>query len=64
MEMETVPLSRIVKRLVPELYPTLTPQELATRIVLRDGLDRLNEKEAYEIVRCSICEHQKGMILH
>jgi len=63
MEMETVRLSRIVKRLTPELYPTLTPEELETRIVLRDGLDRLEAEDAVEIVQHSICEHQKSAIL-
>jgi len=55
MEMETVRLSRIVKKFTPELYPTLKPQELETPIVLRYGLDQLEEEDAVEIVQHSIC---------
>lgn len=62
--METVLLSRIVRRLTPELYSALTPEELETRIVLRDGLDRLDVDDAAMIVKYSICEHQKGALLH
>ncbi len=63
MEMETVRLSRIVKRFTPELYATLTPKELETRIVLRDGFECLETEDAVEIVQQSICEHQKGSLI-
>lgn len=63
MEMETVRLSRIVKRFTPELFPTLTPQELDTQIVLRDGISGLETEDAVEIVQMSICEHQKGSLI-
>jgi len=64
MDMETVRLSRIVKKFTPELYPTLKPQELETPIVLRYGLDQLEAKDAVEIVQHSICEHQKSSLIH
>ena len=64
MVMETVRLSRIVKRLTPELYPTLKRQELETQVVLRYGLDQLEAEDAVEIVQHSICEHQKSSLIH
>jgi hypothetical protein len=64
VEMETVKLSDIVMRLTPELYPSLTELELETSIVLRDGFKGLRADDAREIVRQSICKHQKDALIH
>ncbi|MCU6707605.1 hypothetical protein M6D81_02685 [Paenibacillus sp. J5C_2022] len=64
MDMETVKLSEIVERLVPELSPFLTSKELDTSIVLRDGLALLEPADAVEIVQVSICNGQKEAWLH
>lgn len=61
--METVKLSRIVMKLTPELYPFLKPQELDSRIILRDGLELLEAKDAMEIIQHSIFEHQKDALI-
>ncbi|MBB3071026.1 hypothetical protein FHS14_004033 [Paenibacillus baekrokdamisoli] len=60
--METVRLSRIVEKLVPELVPFLTERELNLNIVLRDGLALLEPDDAMEIVQHSI-EQQREMLL-
>ncbi|BBH21443.1 hypothetical protein Back11_27880 [Paenibacillus baekrokdamisoli] len=62
MDMETVRLSRIVEKLVPELVPFLTERELNLNIVLRDGLALLEPDDAMEIVQHSI-EQQREMLL-
>jgi len=64
MEMETVKLSRIVMRLTPELYPSLTNTELDSDIVLMYGLDRLKAQDVMEIIQYSISEHRKDALLH
>lgn len=64
MVMETVKLSRIVMKFTPELYPFLKPSELDSSIVLRDGLEQLEPKDAVEIVQYSIFEHQKDAMIH
>lgn len=63
MEMETVKLSSIVMKLVPELYPFLKQQELDTHIILRDGLDILDAEGAFEIIQNSIYQHQKDVYI-
>jgi hypothetical protein len=63
MEMETVKLSRIVRKYTPELYPFLKPQELDSTILLRDGLEVLEPEDAVEIVQMSIYEHQKDALI-
>ncbi len=62
--MQTVTLSRIVEKLVPELVPFLTERELQLNIVLRDGLSVLEPEDAIEIVHHSIYEVQKAVLLH
>lgn len=62
--MQTVTLSRIVEKLVPELVPFLTERELQLNIVLRDGLAVLEPEDAIEIVHHSIYEVQKAVLLH
>jgi hypothetical protein len=64
MEMETVKLSRIVMRLKPELYPSLTDNELDSDIVLMYGLERLQVQDVMEIIQFSISEHRKDSLLH
>ncbi|PZD95949.1 hypothetical protein DNH61_10970 [Paenibacillus sambharensis] len=64
MDMETVTLSRIVEKLVPELVPFLTERELNMNIVLRDGLSVLEPEDAVEIVQHSIYEIQRQVLLH
>lgn len=64
MDMETVKLATIVERLAPEMFDFLTSQELETKIVLRDGIELLEPKDALEIVQFSICRGQSGTILH
>lgn len=64
MEMETVKLSRIVMKLIPEMYAFLKQDELDQAIVLRDGIDILEPEDAMEIFQYSIYEHQKGSLLH
>lgn len=64
MDVQTVTLSRIVERLVPDLVPFLTERELGMSIVLRDGLSELAPSDALEIVQHSIYEQQKKMMLH
>jgi hypothetical protein len=58
VEMEAVKLSRIVMKLRPDMYPFLSPKELDSMILLRDGIDTLEPEDAMEIIRYSICEHQ------
>ncbi len=64
MELETVKLSEIVQRLVPELAACLTVSELEMSIVLRDGLALLEPEDAVEIIQCSICNKQQSVLLH
>jgi hypothetical protein len=64
MKMETVKLSRIVMRLTPELYTSLTSHELESEIVLKYGLDDLAAEDVMEIIQFSISEHRKDMLLH
>ncbi|CAM4310571.1 hypothetical protein [Paenibacillus tarimensis] len=64
MDMETVTLSRIVEKLVPELVPFLTERELNMNIVLRNGLSVLEPEDAVEIVQHSIYEIQRQVLLH
>jgi uncharacterized membrane protein YcgQ (UPF0703/DUF1980 family) len=54
---ETIKLSTIVLTVTPELYSFLTPQELDSQVVLRDGLDSLQALEmddVLEIIEASI----------
>jgi len=62
--MEVVKLSNIVRKLAPELYPFLKPAELDCTIILKNGLDSLDPSGALEIIQRSICEQQKGSLLH
>lgn len=62
--METVKLSRIVMKFSPEWYPFLRKHELNLEIVLRDGLDYLEEQDAREIIQLSISQYQKDALLH
>jgi hypothetical protein len=62
--MEVVKLSNIVRKLAPELYPFLKPAELDYTIILKNGLESLDASGALEIVQQSICEQQKGSLLH
>ncbi|CAG7625139.1 hypothetical protein PAESOLCIP111_02696 [Paenibacillus solanacearum] len=64
MLVETVRLATIVMKLTPELYPTLTKNELESEIVLRNGLSSLVAEDAMEIIQYSISEHQKDAFLH
>ncbi|OGX68467.1 MAG: hypothetical protein A2189_04770 [Paenibacillus sp. RIFOXYA1_FULL_44_5] len=59
MLVETVKLSKIVTRYIPELAPSLKRVELDTEIVLRDGLEKLETQDAIEIIKFSISELQK-----
>ncbi len=59
MHMETVTLASIVMKCTPEMYATLKKEELESVIVLRDGLSSLEAEDALDIIRHSICEHQK-----
>lgn len=61
MDMETVKLATIVERLAPELGKYLTPQELDTQIVLRDGITRLDATDVMEILQFSICRKQQAL---
>ncbi|WP_208543936.1 hypothetical protein [Paenibacillus protaetiae] len=61
--METVKLSQIVEKLVPELSSFLTERELDISIVLRDGLSVLEPEDAVEIVQQSILEQQRNACL-
>jgi hypothetical protein len=61
---ETVRLSRIVMMLTPELYPSLTQNELESEIVLVNGIGALVAEDAVEIIQYSIYEHQKDARLH
>ncbi len=62
--METIKLSSIVMKLKPDLYPCLTPTELDTHIVLRDGIQELDKEAAIEIIQNSIFKYQKDAFLH
>ncbi|WP_166242406.1 hypothetical protein [Paenibacillus turpanensis] len=63
MNMETVTLASIVMRCSPKMYPTLKKEELESVIVLRDGLAQLEAEDALDIIKYSICEHQKQQLL-
>jgi uncharacterized membrane protein YcgQ (UPF0703/DUF1980 family) len=55
--METIKLSTIVLTVTPELYSFLTPKELDSQIVLRDGMDSLQsmqQDDVLEIIEASI----------
>ncbi|MCD1259057.1 hypothetical protein B5M42_009425 [Paenibacillus athensensis] len=62
--METVKLSRIVMKLVPDLYESLTDNELESEIILWYGLDALQENDVMEIIQFSILEHHKDALYH
>ncbi|MDR6548908.1 hypothetical protein J2736_000091 [Paenibacillus qinlingensis] len=62
--METVKLSRIVMKLTPELYPSLTSNELESEIVLRFGIEALAAEDVMEIIQFSISEHHKDTLYH
>lgn len=62
--METVKLSRIVMRLTPELYPSLTDFELDSDIILMYGFEQLQSHDVLEIIQYSINEHRKNALLH
>lgn len=62
--MEVVKLSNIVQKLAPDLHPFLKPAELDCSIILKNGLDALNETDALEIIQHSICEQQKRSWIH
>ncbi|WP_425453939.1 hypothetical protein [Paenibacillus flagellatus] len=62
--METVKLSRIVMKLTPDMYPCLKSSELDIDIVLRYGLEALEQEDALDIVKHSISEYQKDALLH
>lgn len=64
VEMETVKLSEIVLRWFPDMMPFFRQNELNSMIVLRDGLNILEEDDALEIIQYSICEHQNQAYLH
>ncbi|ANY75094.1 MULTISPECIES: hypothetical protein [Paenibacillus] len=64
MEMETVKLSQIVMKWFPEMIPFFRQSELNSMIVLRDGLNILEQDDALEIIQYSICEHQSHTLLH
>lgn len=64
MEMETVKLSQIVMKWFPEMIPFFRQNELNSMIVLRDGLNILEQEDALEIIQFSICEHQNQTPLH
>ncbi|WP_328591329.1 hypothetical protein [Paenibacillus albiflavus] len=62
--METVKLSRIVMRLTPELYASLTNFELDSDIILMYGVEKLQAEDVLEIIQHSINEHRKNALLH
>ncbi|CAN7396015.1 MULTISPECIES: hypothetical protein [Paenibacillus] len=64
MLVETVKLSRIVMKLTPELYPSLTSNELESEIVLRFGIEALAAEDVMEIIQFSISEHHKDTLYH
>lgn len=64
MEMETVKLSQIVMKWFPEMMPFFRKSELNSMIVLRDGLNILEQEDALEIIQFSIFEHQSQAPLH
>ncbi|OAS22368.1 hypothetical protein [Paenibacillus oryzisoli] len=64
MLVETVKLSRIVMKLTPELYPSLTNNELESEIVLRFGIEALAAEDVMEIIQFSISEHHKDTLYH
>ncbi|WNR43196.1 hypothetical protein MJB10_19060 [Paenibacillus roseipurpureus] len=64
MLVETVKLSRIVLKLTPELYPSLTSHELESEIVLRFGIEALAAEDVMEIIQFSISEHHKDTLYH
>ncbi|RTE09539.1 hypothetical protein [Paenibacillus whitsoniae] len=64
MLVETVKLSRIVLKLTPELYPSLTSYELESEIVLQFGIESLDAEDVMEIIQFSITEHHKDALYH
>ncbi|WP_106769814.1 hypothetical protein [Paenibacillus faecalis] len=64
MEMETVKLSEIVMKWFPDMMPFFRQNELNSIIVLRDGLNILEEDDALQIIQCSIYEYQNQTYLH
>ena len=64
MLVETVKLSRIVLKFTPELYPSLTSNELESEIVLRFGIEALVAEDVMEIIQFSISEHHKDTLYH
>jgi hypothetical protein len=61
---ETVSLSAIVLKVIPEFYEMLTEDELDYQIVLRDGLAAVNKHDVWEIIHYSISMYQQQGALH
>ncbi|GAB7389044.1 hypothetical protein BSNK01_28820 [Bacillaceae bacterium] len=63
--MEAVKLSTIILTLKPELYDFLTPEELNSYIVLRNGIAALTDKDLLEIIQASIHQNKgRDVYLH
>ena len=62
--METVSLSKIVMKILPEFYEMLTEAELDYLIVLRNGLESVDHQDVWEIIHHSIYKHQQQAPLH
>ncbi|MFA9559064.1 hypothetical protein ACERII_17275 [Evansella sp. AB-rgal1] len=58
--MQQVPLENLVQSLSPEWLHLLKEEERSQRVVLRDGIQQVNETDLMEIVEAVIKEHQKS----
>jgi hypothetical protein len=64
MLVETVKLSRIVRKFTPELVASLKSNELESEIVLQHGIESLKLDDVMEIIQFSIAELQKETLYH
>jgi hypothetical protein len=61
--MEALKLSTIVLTVTPEWYACLTPMELDSQIVLRDGLEALRKmdtEDVLELIEASILRNKSN----
>ncbi|ADU31525.1 hypothetical protein [Evansella cellulosilytica] len=57
--MQQVPLKNLVQTVSPEWLHLLKEEERSQWVVLRDGIQQVNEDDLVEIVEAVILEHQK-----
>ncbi|WP_096189771.1 hypothetical protein [Evansella halocellulosilytica] len=62
--MQQIPLANLVHHVSPEWIHLLTEQERTQWIVLRNGIQHVNETDLAEILEAVIEEHRKSPFYH